>query len=298
MTRPAAIMPVAMTALAVGLLSLMDAFMKDASLAAGAYSASIIRCAIGTALVAPVWLAQGSRWPDRAALLVHMIRGTVSAFMMTTFFFALTRLRLAEAIAISFIAPIVALYLARVVLGEEVGKRAWIGAALGLVGTLVIVGGRLANERMDAANWIGLGSLLLSAMLYALNLVLQRKQALLAKPVEIATFQNAVVTLVLGLAAPFWLVIPGSAALVSIGAAAVLSTGSLIMLGWAYARAQAQVLVPLEYSGFLWAGLFGWLFFGEAVTWPMVTGAAIIVAGCWIAVSRKALPPHTEQVTV
>ena len=68
---------------------------------------------------------------------------------------------------------------------------------------------------------------------------------LLAKPVEIATFQNAVVTLVLALAAPFWLVVPGSAALVSIGAAAVLSTGSLVMLGWAYARAQAQVLLPL-----------------------------------------------------
>ena len=298
MLRRAAFLPIGMTALAIGLLSLMDAFMKEASLAVGAYSASIVRSAIGTALVAPVWLALGARWPDASALRVHVLRGTVSAFMMTTFFFALTRLRLAEAIAISFIAPIAALYLARVMLGEEIGKRAWIGAALGFAGTLVIVGGRLANERMDEANWIGLASLLLSAMLYALNLVLQRKQALLAKPVEIATFQNAVVTLVLALAAPFWLVVPGSAALVSIGAAAVLSTGSLVILGWAYARAQAQVLVPLEYSGFLWAGLFGWLFFGEAVTWPMAVGAGMIVTGCWIAISRKAPPAHTEQVAL
>ena len=296
MTRPSAIMPIALTALAVGLLSLMDAFMKDASLAAGAYSASIIRCAIGTALVAPVWLAKGAHWPDQAALRVHLLRGTVSAFMMTTFFFSLTRLRLAEAIAISFIAPIVALYLARVLLGEQVGKRAWIGAVLGFAGTLVIVGGRLANERMDEGAWIGLGSLLLSAMFYALNLVLQRKQALLAKPVEIATFQNGVVTLVLALAAPFWLVVPDWSTLTNIGTAAVLTTMSLLLLAWTYARAQAQVLVPLEYTGFLWAGLFGWLFFDEALTWPMVIGAGIIVAGCWIAVSGKALPPHTEQV--
>jgi S-adenosylmethionine uptake transporter len=55
---------------------------------------------------------------------------------------------------------------------------------------------------------------------------------------------------------------------------------------WAYARAEAQVLVPLEYSGFLWASLFGWLFFAEQLTLPTVIGTAIIIASCWLATRR------------
>lgn len=298
MSQPRPFLPIVATAGAVGLLSLMDAFMKDASLAAGAYSASLVRSVMAVAVMGPVWIIAGARMPERDALRVHILRGTVSAFMMTTFFFALTRLRLAEAIAISFIAPILALYLARLILGEQVGKRAYLGAILGLAGTLVIVGGRLFNERMDHANWIGLASLLVSAGLYAVNLVLQRKQALLAGPVEIATFQNLVVACVLSVAAPFWLVIPDTPALVNVGAAAALSTVSALILAWSYARQEAQVLVPLEYTGFLWAGLFGWMFFGEAVTLPMVAGALIIVAGCWIAIPRRGKMPHTEQVAV
>ena len=48
--------------------------------------------------------------------------------------------------------------------------------------------------------------------------------------------------------------------------------------------------MPLEYSGFLWAALFGWLFFAEGLTWPVLLGAALIVGACWIAAPKK--PPE------
>jgi len=64
--------------------------------------------------------------------------------------------------------------------------------------------------------------------------------------------------------------------------------GSL-SIAWAYARAEANVLVPTEYSGFVWAALFGWLFFREPVTWPTLAGTALIVTGCWLA-TRPARP--------
>ena len=38
---------------------------------------------------------------------------------------------------------------------------------------------------------------------------------------------------------------------------------SLFLLSWAYARAEASVLVPVEYTGFIWLALWGSLFFGE-----------------------------------
>ena len=60
-----------------------------------------------------------------------------------------------------------------------------------------------------------------------------------------------------------------------------------MLFAWAYARAEAQVLVPLEYSAFLWACLFGWMFFLEAVRPATLIGVALIVAACWIAAPRK-----------
>ena len=48
-----------------------------------------------------------------------------------------------------------------------------------------------------------------------------------------------------------------------------------------------QVLVPIEYSAFVWAALFGWLFFSERVGLPTLAGAALIVIGCWITAPRR-----------
>ena len=76
--------------------------------------------------------------------------------------------------------------------------------------------------------------------------------------------------------------------------AALLALSAQLLFAWAYARAEAQVLVPLEYSGFLWAALFGWLIFAESLQVPVLMGAVLIVAGCWIAAPRK--PPEQTAV--
>lgn len=87
--------------------------------------------------------------------------------------------------------------------------------------------------------------------------------------------------------APWFLRWPGEVTVPLIAGSAVLSVAGAMMFAWAYARAEAQALVPLEYSGFVWAGLFGWLFFREPVTLPTLAGAALIVLGCWLAAPRK-----------
>jgi S-adenosylmethionine uptake transporter len=68
---------------------------------------------------------------------------------------------------------------------------------------------------------------------------------------------------------------------------ATLTMGALLLLSWAYARAQAQVLVTIEYTAFIWASIFGWLFFREAVTLPTIIGTSLIVTGCIIATRQK-----------
>ena len=63
MTRDHPLLPFVVTLAAVGLFSLMDALMKGASLAIGAYSTLVVRSVFGLAMAAPFWLSAGTGWP-------------------------------------------------------------------------------------------------------------------------------------------------------------------------------------------------------------------------------------------
>ena len=286
MSRYNPVLPFAAVLAGIALLSLMDALMKGASLVIGAYSTLLVRSVFGLAMAGPIWLAGRTGWPAPQTLKIHLLRGVVVTGMSFTFFWGLTRLALAEAIAISFTAPLVALYLAAVMLGERIGRGAVAASALGLMGVVVISGSRMQDDGTPATGW-GIFAVLVSSLLYALNLVLQRRQAQVAGPAEVSTFHQAVVLLVLVMVAPWALNAPGSRETLLSAGSAVLSVAGAMIFAWAYARAETQALAPLEYSGFLWAGLFGWLFFREPVTLPTFAGAALIVLGCWLAAPRK-----------
>ena len=79
---------------------------------------------------------------------------------------------------------------------------------------------------------------------------------------------------------------PSPRALADIGAGALLAMISLMVISWGYGRAEAQALLPIEYSAFIWAALTGWVMFGEPVTGATVAGVVLIVAGCLIAARR------------
>ncbi len=278
----------------VGLLSLMDAFMKGAALAAGAYTATLLRALIGAAMIAPFWLVPmlrkgAGRWPERAVMKLHLERGIISAFMALSFFYALTKMPLAEAIAISFISPLIALYFARALLGEEIQPQAIYASIIGFVGAIVIIAGQFGRAEMSNDLILGLISLIFSALLYAYNFIVIRRQSQVAGPVEVATFHSGVGGLVLLLFAPFLWTTPDLSAVGSISIASAFTVTGAMAIAWAYARAEAQALVPIEYSGFLWASVLGWLFFREQVTLTTLAGTALIIAGCWIA-TRKAQP--------
>lgn len=289
----AKLLPFAAALMGVGCLSIMDAFMKEAALTTGTYTATVLRSLFGAAIIAPFWLWKKSGWPTKTAMKIHLERGVISAFMALSFFYALTKLPLAEAIAISFIAPLLALYFARILLGETVQPAAIFASILGFAGTLVIVGGKIGQGDFNEDAALGLASLMFSAVLYAYNFVVIRRQSQIAGPVEIATFHSGVGGLVLLLFAPFLATPPMAQAIWPLLAAAVLTVAGAMAMAWAYARAEAQALVPIEYTGFLWASVLGWAFFQEAVTLPTISGAVLIVIGCWVATrsSKKGMKP-------
>jgi S-adenosylmethionine uptake transporter len=286
-------MPFLAVAAGIASFSVMDALMKGASLAIGAYAAMLWRSLIGAAVMLPLWRLRGGTWPDGAALRLHALRGLNSAAMATTFFYGLKYLPLAEGMAMSFIAPLIALYLAAALLGETIGRRAILASILGLAGVVVIAAGRLGKGSYEPSAAWGIAAILASAVLYAWNLILQRRQALLAGPIEVAAFQALFTSLFLSLLAPWFVVFPTLMVTGHIAMSAGLAAISLMMISWGYGREETQRLLPLEYSAFIWAAIMGWLMFGEALTAPTVAGALLIVAGCLIA-ARK----HIEQTAL
>lgn len=283
--RPFAV-PFAVCCLGVALFSVMDAVMKGLSLSIGLYNALFWRAVTGTLLGAVLMRATRRSWPAPPVMRIHLLRGVVVALMAALFFWALMRLPIAEAIALSFIAPLIALYLAALLLKERVGRQAIGASLLGLVGVAIILSGRLQG-RYEADALLGALATLASAVLFAWNLVIQRQQAQLASPVEVAFFQHLVMLGVFALGAPFLLSVPPITAVPLVVLAATLAFTSLATLAWAYARAEAQRLIPVEYSAFLWASIVGWLAFGERVTVTTIAGAVLIVAGCLIAARAK-----------
>lgn len=291
-------LPFLVAGLGIMTFSMMDGAMKSASMAVGAYNALLFRSLIGTALMLPIWQLGGGRWPGRANLKVHLLRSAVVAGMAWLFFWGLVRIPIAEGIALSFIAPLIALFLAAVLLGERIRRQAIAASVLGLAGVGVIGAQRFGGGRFGSgtyetdAAW-GVGAVLVSAMLYAWNLVIQRQQALLADPREVALFQSLCVAAILGLGAPWLAAWPPPVPLATIAGGALLAVTALMLLSWAYARAEAQALVAVEYTAFIWACLMGWWLFDEAVTGWTVAGVVLIVAACLIATRRP-----TEQTAL
>ena len=280
------LMPFVAVAAGIGTFSVMDGLMKAASLAVGAYNAMLWRSLVGALIMVPYWLLRGGKWPAKLALRLHAARGLTSAFMATTFFYGLKYLPLAEGMAISFIAPLIALYLAAVMLGESIGRRAIVASLLGLAGVVVIAAARLGQGGYDEQAAWGIAAILASAVLYAFNVILQKRQAGLAAPIEVAAFQALTTSLFLLIVSPWLAVVPPSSVMGHITGAALLAAISLMLISWGYGRAETQVLLPLEYSAFIWAAIMGWVMFGEGLSLPTVAGAALIVIGCLIA-ARK-----------
>lgn len=269
--------------------------MKDLALAMGAYNTVIWRNSLGALFMGLIFVATRQRWPKVAVLKIHLWRSIVVSVMAVTFFWSLTKLPLAEAIGLSFIAPVIALYLAAVMLGEVIGREAIWASLAGLAGVAIIIAGRISGDYTTDHLW-GAAAVLFSAVVFAYNLILARQQAQLAEPIEIAFFQNLFVAATLSLVAP-WFMEPlpiGQAPMLA--AAAGLAIISLLLLSWAYARAEAQILIPVEYTAFVWAALFGWLFFSEALTWPVIIGTALIVAGSLIAARGKPHPVNQVEI--
>lgn len=287
----------AVALMAVGVLSVMDAVMKGLVIALGIYALSVWRSLVGVILGTALYLPGRKAWPTAATLRIHLFRGAIITAMGLTFFWGLGRTPMAQAIALTFIAPLIALGLSAMFLGERIARSVIGGSLIAFAGVVLIMAGQM-HAQLGRDALLGSLAILFSAVCYAVNIVLMRAQALAARPAEIGFFQNGTIAALMLLSLPFFggVTWPAGHELMIV-AASVMSTTGLLLFAFAYARGAASYLSVTEYSAFLWAAALGWLIFAEPLSPFTLAGAALIVAGS-LAAARKGgeMDPELEAV--
>ncbi|MFV0301449.1 MAG: DMT family transporter, partial [Paracoccus sp. (in: a-proteobacteria)] len=192
------------------------------------------------------------------------------------FFTSLQYIGLAEATAIMDINPVLITLGAALFLGETIGIRRILGIGAALLGAAIVIRPGLGVFQPAAI------LPLIGAFTYAAGALLTR----VVRGDSTATsliWSTLVGTLVASAVAPFFWQPIQPAHLWAFLLIGVLGAASQAMLIRAFALAEAGALAPFGYTGLIWAGLWGWLFFGQIPDGWTIAGAVIIVgAGLYV----------------
>jgi S-adenosylmethionine uptake transporter len=271
--------PFVLAAAGIAALCALDATVKQLTLSYTVAYAVLGRYVFGTLFAFAVWWWQGRPRLTRDMLPAHVLRGCLIAVTAFLFFFALTRLGLAEAIALSFISPLLIPPLAHLLLGEKMRGPVLLAALAGFAGVLITVQGA---PSFGGDRGLALAAILAAALTYALAAIVMRARA--AKDGStLLTLTSATIPMLLLSPAAIGAPLPTASALGLAVLAGLLGNLGIQLLARAYAAAEAQSLGVLEFTALPWAALFGWLFFDQAVRPQVWLGATVIFAAClWV----------------
>ena len=249
-----------------------DAVVKYLVLGLPAIQLAWARFFFNLVLLAPaaLWLHRRRAFAPAHPRLQLLRGGLVVAANL--FFIAGVRVvPLADALAITFVAPLAVAVLSPVVLKERVGPVGWAAAALGFVGALVIIRPGLAGFSLAALLPLAAG------LAFGSYLLVTRKLAGTTPPLVTQTATAATGAVITTALLPFaWM--PPDALQFSL--MLVIGCGSCIghlLITAAHEHAPAATLAPLTYLSIVSAAGLGYLLFGDwpdALTW---TGAAIVI---------------------
>jgi S-adenosylmethionine uptake transporter len=276
----------------IALLTGMDTLVKLLSAGHSALDLVAGRFLAGTLVCLPLLLRLPRAAFGPSVLKAHGLRTLLVLCTSTLFFYALSRLPLFEAMALTFLSPIFMALLGRVILGESVARGTAVAIGLSFVGVLVIAWGSGTGTGSQARDVGGMVAAVAAALSYALSLVLLRQRTGSDPVTLIIGLQNVMAAAVM---VPVGLAFGDLANLVREGwpvllAVGVLGTAGHLVYASAFARAAAAKVGTAEFTSLVWAFGFGWLVFGEIPSPYAVAGAGLIVAGSLVVLLFRAAP--------
>ncbi len=210
----------------------------------------------------------------------HVMRSVYGVAAMSLWFAGIQRLPLADALAITYAAPLAVVALAAVFLGEIVRIHRWSAVAVGFVGVLIVLSPHVADltHLGSDAGATGAAMCFASALLMALAQIEVRRLATTEKTGAIVVYFSLGSAFFALFSLPFgWVVPNGSDALLLVACGFFGGIGQ-ILLTLGYRHADASIIAPLEYASMLWAIVSGFWLFDEIPSLAVVIGSTVIIS--------------------
>ena len=277
--------------IAVGALSLMDAFLKVLAPHYSPFQVASIR-GLSALPFTIVWVGFRGGFGQlvRVRFGLHVVRAVLGIMTLAAFAFALRSLQLAEAYSIFFVAPLLITVFAVLILKEHVDRGRWIAIAVGFGGVLIV----LRPTGAGALTIPGL-AMLATAVGYALSAITVRVLGRTDSTQAMMFWLMLLIGIGAGaLALPDWRPIQPAHWPVIAGIAVIGSLGQLALTE-AFRMGQASFIAPFEYTALAWGVGLDW--FVWKMTPPPVTiaGAFVIIASGVYLVRRERFHVEAEH---
>jgi len=215
----------------------------------------------------------------------HIVRAATGLTGLAMLFWTVTLLPLAEATTLTFTTPLFATLLGALVLREPTGWHRWSAVGLGFAGVLIVV-------HPGAGHFAPLGTALglAYALMTAIVSIQLRRIGRTEHPLATVFWFGLLATPICAVA--FVLTWQPHPAEVWLMMAAIGVIGSLtqICLTTSLRLGPVSTVVPMDYSGLIWATLYGFALFGVLPDWTTWLGAPLIVAsGIYIVLRESRL---------
>jgi drug/metabolite transporter (DMT)-like permease len=262
-------------------IPLVDATAKYLSSAHSPLYISWARYVVACMVVLPVTIVRfRNEFLPRERIGAHILRTLFLMTAMTFYFLAIARIPLATAISAFFVAPIIAMVLAILFLGEALTVRKIISLMLGFIGALIIL---RPSASMDPGIVLAIGS----GGFFGLYMIATRQASLESDPVKTLAFQCLVGVALLTPQALWKWSIPAAGELWLFVAMGTMSAACHFLSIVAFRYGQASILAPLVYLELLGGAAIGFLVFGDVPDAYVWIGALTIIVGGSMTLQRS-----------
>ncbi|MEM6310214.1 MAG: DMT family transporter [Pseudomonadota bacterium] len=214
---------------------------------------------------------------------LQISRGALAAFSAVVFIYAVSFIPLADAVAISFVAPFIVTIMGAVILRERVGPRRWAAVIIGFLGTLIII--RPGFDALHPAAF----AVIIAATAFAARQVISRMVAGADATRTTVAYTAIVSFALLSIPLPWVWQTPTAFEITLLAAMAVMAALAEVLVIMALDAAEAVVVAPMQYSLMIWGTMYGFLVFGQLPDiWTWI-GALIIVATGLYMLNRERL---------
>jgi drug/metabolite transporter (DMT)-like permease len=252
---------------------------------------AFFRSFFGLVAMLPWLLGKGLVVLHTQRIWLHVLRAVVAIIAMTMWFTTLALLPLAEATALSFVAPVFTSVLAVVFLGEIMRVRRWTATALSFAGALLIV--RPGFESVEPAALLALAT----ALVWGSGSVIVKLLARTESSATVVTWFGLFVTPLALVPALFVWQTP---TLEQLGWLALLGfSGSAghVCVARALAVADASLIAPFDYLRLPVVALIAYLAFDEVPdVWVWLGGGVIAGSSLYIAHRESRAKPTGATV--